>query len=47
MEFSQLSSSERGETSASIRARVNKARQIQTERYKGTGVYCNSGLTRR
>ena len=45
VEFSQLSSSERGESSASIRARVNKARLIQTERYKGTGVYCNSGLT--
>ena len=45
VEFAQLSSSERGESSAAIRARVNKARQIQLERYKGTGIFCNSQLT--
>ena len=45
VEFAQLSSSERGESSAAIRARVNKARQIQLERYKGTNIFCNSQLT--
>ncbi len=34
-----------GEKSAVIRERVNAARQIQLERYKGTGVTCNAKLT--
>ena len=34
-----------GRQYAEIRARVNKARQIQLERYKGTDIYCNSQLT--
>lgn len=33
------------ETSAVIRERVNKARRIQTDRYKGLGIYSNSELT--
>lgn len=33
------------ETSADIRERVVKARQIQLERYKGLGIYTNSELT--
>ncbi len=33
------------ETSAQIKARVDKARNIQTERYKGTGITCNARLT--
>ncbi len=45
VEFSQLTSGQKGETSASIRARVNKARKIQLERYRNTGIFCNSGLT--
>jgi magnesium chelatase family protein len=45
VEFAQLSSSERGESSATIRARVNKARQIQLERYRDTNIFCNSQLT--
>ena len=45
VEFSQLSGGARGETSSEIRKRVNRARKIQLERYQGTGVYCNSGLT--
>lgn len=45
VEFSQLSSSKRGENSAAIRARVNKARKIQLERYQGTNIFCNSQLT--
>jgi len=34
-----------GEKSAVIRERVNTARQIQLERYKGTGITCNAKLT--
>ncbi|ACL76404.1 YifB family Mg chelatase-like AAA ATPase [Ruminiclostridium cellulolyticum] len=33
------------ETSAVIRERVNKARNIQTDRYTGLGIYSNSELT--
>jgi magnesium chelatase family protein len=33
------------ETSAQIRERVVKARNIQIERYKGLGIYTNSELT--
>ena len=45
VEFEKLSSGGRGETSAAIRARVNKARQLQNERYADAGILCNSGLT--
>ena len=37
--------SENVETSAQIRERVVKARNIQLERYKGLGIYTNSELT--
>ncbi len=43
--YNELSSVSKEESSAEIRARVNKARKIQTERYKGTGVTCNARLT--
>ena len=36
---------EQAETSAQIRERVVKARNIQLERYKGLGIYTNSELT--
>lgn len=42
--YEELSSGEPGETSASIRERVNKARAIQNERLKGTGVTCNAKM---
>ena len=45
VDYSALSSNDREETSAEIRERVNKARKIQTERYKGTGITCNARLT--
>ena len=32
-------------TSEEVRARVNKARQIQVKRYQGSGVKCNARLT--
>lgn len=43
--YDELNSSVKEETSAQIRERVNRARQIQTERYKGTNITCNAMLT--
>ncbi|MBQ3816798.1 MAG: YifB family Mg chelatase-like AAA ATPase [Clostridia bacterium] len=43
--YNELNSEEVCETSAQIRERVNKARKLQTERYKGTGITCNARLT--
>lgn len=33
-----------GENSELIRSRVNKARKVQLERYKGQGIFCNAQL---
>lgn len=43
--YKDLSSTEKGETSKEIKERVNCARQIQRERYKEFGIYANSQLT--
>ncbi len=45
VDYTALSSDIKEETSAEIRERVNKARRIQTERYKGTSITCNARLT--
>ncbi len=45
VEYNELREEKDAETSAEIRARVNRAREIQNERYKGTGVTCNARLT--
>jgi magnesium chelatase family protein len=45
VDYTALSSNSNEETSAEIKARVNKARKIQQERYKGTGITCNADLT--
>lgn len=45
VEYVALNSDAKEESSAEIRDRVNKARKIQTERYKGTGITCNARLT--
>ncbi len=45
VEYNELRETKAAETSAEIRERVNKARAIQTERYKGTGITCNARLT--
>ncbi|MBQ4119351.1 MAG: YifB family Mg chelatase-like AAA ATPase [Clostridia bacterium] len=45
VDYAALSSNSNEETSAQIKARVNKARKIQQERYKGTGITCNAALT--
>lgn len=45
VDYKSLSDKAIGETSAQIRERVNRARAIQVERYKGTGITCNAQLT--
>ena len=45
VDFDALNSEYKEEPSSAIRERVNKARQIQQERYKGTGISCNARLT--
>lgn len=44
VEFAHLSSQKRGEPSAAIRERVNRAREIQLKRYAGTSIHCNAQL---
>lgn len=45
VEYKKISAKTKGETSKEIRERVNKARKIQLERYKGLDIYSNSELT--
>lgn len=45
VDYKALSNRGSGESSAEIRARVNKAREIQNLRYEGTGITCNARLT--
>lgn len=45
VEYDDLASRGDGEPSAKIKERVNKARQIQNERFKGTPVTCNARIT--
>ena len=45
VEFSDLSSKQKEESSAEIRKRVQTARDIQTERFKGTDITCNARIT--
>ena len=45
MNYNDLSSIEKGESSADIKKRVDKARKIQTERSNGLGIHSNSQLT--
>ena len=43
--YDDLASSQKGESSAAIRERVNRARKLQQERFNGTGVTCNARIT--
>lgn len=45
VEFNSLSSSEKAESSAEIKKRVDKVRKIQNERFKGTSISCNAKIT--
>lgn len=44
VDYDDLTTKSSEESSESIRQRVNKARDIQTQRYKGTGINCNANL---
>lgn len=44
VEFSDLSSGKKPESSAEIRKRVQAARDIQAQRFKGTGITCNAQI---
>lgn len=44
VEYNELSSVKKGETSDEIKARVDRTRRIQLERYKGLNIYSNSQL---
>lgn len=45
VEFNDLSSTEKAESSAEIKKRVDTVRQIQNERFKGTKITCNAHIT--
>ena len=45
VEFNDLNSVSDEEKSSEIKKRVNRARAIQTERYKGTGIKSNAGIS--
>lgn len=45
VEYEDLASKSQEESSAEIKSRVDKARQIQTQRFKGSKTTCNAKLT--
>ena len=45
VDYEQLSSKQKEETSAEIRKRVNRVRAIQNKRFKGTEITCNAKMT--
>lgn len=45
VDYTMLSDKNEGERSADIRARVNSARKLQLERFKGTSTTCNAKMT--
>ncbi len=45
LRYKELSNKSRGESSADIKGRVDKARKIQEQRYKGLNVFCNAHLS--
>ncbi|MBR6391715.1 MAG: ATP-binding protein, partial [Eubacterium sp.] len=47
IDYEQLSGKQKEESSAEIRKRVNAARAIQQERFKGTKITCNAKMTPR
>ena len=47
IDYDKLSAKGKEEPSEEIRKRVNRARKIQSERFKGTGITCNANMTPR
>ncbi|MBQ7900806.1 MAG: YifB family Mg chelatase-like AAA ATPase [Clostridia bacterium] len=45
VKYDDISSAQKGRTSAQIRANVERARAIQLKRYEGTGIYSNAQLS--
>ncbi len=45
VDFQKLSDDEKSESSADIKKRVDKAREIQNNRFEGTSVTCNAKMT--
>jgi Mg chelatase-related protein len=45
VEFDEIASEEKAESSSEIKRRVNAAREIQNERFKGTPITCNARIT--
>lgn len=45
VDFDSLSSSQTSESSEDIKKRVDKAREIQNERFKNSGINCNANIT--
>ena len=45
VEFEELSSGEKAESSEEIKRRVDRVRRIQLERFKGTSITCNAKIT--
>ncbi len=44
VKYKELADDSGGENSAQVKERVNRARDIQKERFKGTGIYSNSQM---
>ncbi len=44
VDFKKLSETEKSECSADIRARVNRARKVQQDRFSGSGISCNGQM---
>ncbi|HIE30251.1 TPA: ATP-binding protein [Candidatus Poribacteria bacterium] len=44
VKYQDLASTVSGESSSSVRQRVQKAREIQIQRFKGTKIYCNANM---
>jgi magnesium chelatase family protein len=47
VKYRDLASRESGESSREIKKRIDKARKIQLERFKGMKIYCNAQMTNR
>lgn len=47
LEYDELKDKSAGETSAVIRSRVVKAREIQRRRFNGSGVHCNAQMNKK
>ena len=45
MKFDELRSTELSESSAEIKKRIDMAREIQRERFKGSSTLCNAKIT--